>query len=353
MFKLALTAGHYLGTPGKRCLKSIDPNETREWWLNDRIADKIQKLLSEYKDIEILRTDDTTGHKSIELEDRVKAANTWGADFYLSVHHNAGINGGSGGGIMNYIYKNASSASAEWAKDLYDELVALTGLKGNRSEPIQKANLYETKYTNAPAVLMELGFMDSRTDVPVILTEEYATRCAQACVNVIVKRAKLQKNASKPAPAPAPAPSVSSTILKRGSEGESVERLQNLLNLLGYNCGDSDGDFGPNTEKAVIAFQKAYKLSVDGKYGPASHAAMQKALTSTSIIFKLSYTKSNQVKAMQEIINDFGYDCGTPDGVYGNKTVDGVRDFQRSRGLSTDGICGPKTIAKFKEYLSL
>ena len=80
---------------------------------------------------------------------------------------------------------------------------------------------------------------------------------------------------------------------------------------------------------------------------------MHKALTSTTIVFKLSYTKSNQVKAMQEIVNDFGYDCGTPDGVYGNKTVDGVRDFQRSRGLSTDGICGPKTIAKFKEYLSL
>ena len=40
-FKIALTAGHYKYTAGKRCLKSIDPNETREWWLNDRIADKV------------------------------------------------------------------------------------------------------------------------------------------------------------------------------------------------------------------------------------------------------------------------------------------------------------------------
>jgi hypothetical protein len=48
MFKLALSAGHYLYEAGKRCLKSIDTNETREWWLNDRIADRIQVLLSEY-----------------------------------------------------------------------------------------------------------------------------------------------------------------------------------------------------------------------------------------------------------------------------------------------------------------
>ena len=61
MFKLALTAGHYLGTAGKRCLKALDPKETREWWLNDRIVDKIQKKLSAYEGIEILRTDDTTG----------------------------------------------------------------------------------------------------------------------------------------------------------------------------------------------------------------------------------------------------------------------------------------------------
>ena len=31
IFKLALNAGHGLYTEGKRCLKSLDPKETREW----------------------------------------------------------------------------------------------------------------------------------------------------------------------------------------------------------------------------------------------------------------------------------------------------------------------------------
>jgi peptidoglycan hydrolase-like protein with peptidoglycan-binding domain len=255
---------------------------------------------------------------------------------------------------MNYIYTRASAASADWAEELYDELVKLTGLKGDRAAPIQKANLYETKYTDAPAVLMELGFMDSRTDVPVILTEQYATNCAQACVNVIVKRAKLKKKATSTTTTTKPAVKPSTTtLLKRGSEGEKVERLQNLLNLLGYDCGDSDGDFGGNTEKAVIAFQKAYKLGADGVYGPASHAAMKTALTSSKIVLTKSSVMSTKVKALQEIISDFGYDCGTQDGIYGSKTADGVKDFQRSRGLSPDGVCGPKTIAKFVEYLAL
>lgn len=351
MFKLALTAGHYLGTPGKRCLKSLDPNETREWVLNNRIADAIEKELAKYEGIEILRTDDTTGHKEIELADRVGAANKFKADFYLSIHHNAGANGTTAGGITAYIYKQASAASKQWQKDLYNELIKQTGLKGNRVSPLYASNLYEVKYTSMPAVLLELGFMDSKTDVPVILTDKFAMQCVEACVNVIVAKAGLKK---KPTPAPAPKPAApAAKILAKGSKGEDVERLQNLLNLLDYNCGDSDGDFGAKTEAAVKAFQAANKVGVDGKYGPKSEAAMDKALQSTKIVLSKNYTVDAQVWALQEIINDYGYDCGAPDGVYGNNTVSGVKNFQRSRGLTTDGAAGPKTIGKFVDYLKL
>lgn len=198
MFKIALTAGHYKGTAGKRCMKSLDPNETREWVLNDRIADKIEQLLKEYTGYELLRTDDTTGNKDISLIARTNAANNWKADFYLSIHHNAGINGGKGGGIVAYIYTKASAASAEWQKALYNALIAETGLKGNRSSPLQKANLHECRETNAPAVLLEMGFMDSQVDVPIILTEEYADKCAKAIVKVLVERGGLKKKAVEP-----------------------------------------------------------------------------------------------------------------------------------------------------------
>ena len=191
-FKIALTAGHYMGTPGKRCLKSLDPNETREWWLNDRIADKIEKLLQGYTGWELIRTDDTTGKKDIGLTARTNAANNFKADFYLSIHHNAGVNGGKGGGIVAFAYTKAQAASLEWQKELYNALIAATGLKGNRSNPTPKSNLHEVRETNMPAILLEMGFMDSASDVPVILSEEYADKCAAAIVSVLVKRGGLK-----------------------------------------------------------------------------------------------------------------------------------------------------------------
>lgn len=192
-FRIALTAGHYKYTAGKRCLKSLDPSETREWVLNDRIADKVESLLKGYTGYELLRTDDTTGEKDVSLSARTNAANSWGADFYLSIHHNAGINGGKGGGIMAYVYTSPGAESVAWQKELYTALISATGLKGNRSQPLAKANLHEVRETNMPAVLLELGFMDSTTDVPIILSEDFADKCARAIVEVIASRGKLVK----------------------------------------------------------------------------------------------------------------------------------------------------------------
>lgn len=192
-FKIALSAGHYKYTPGKRCLRSLDPKETPEWWLNDRIADKVEKLLKNYTGYELLRLDDTTGEKATELEDRSDRANKWGADFYLSIHHNAGINGGKGGGIVSIVYPGVGAATGDWQKDLYNALIGTTGLKGNRSNPLAEMDLHEVRETNMPAVLLELGFMDSATDVPIILTEKFADQCARAIVEVIANKAKLKK----------------------------------------------------------------------------------------------------------------------------------------------------------------
>ena len=198
MFKIALGAGHGLKTEGKRCMKALDPNETREWWLNDRICDYVESYLKDYEGYKLLRLDDSDdGAVNVPLADRVKAANNFGADFYLSVHHNAGINGGSGGGIVVYVHPNSSTTSREWQGALYDALIDHTGLKGNRTQPKAEGNYYVLKHTKMPAVLLELGFMDSKTDVPIILTNEYAQQCAKAIVEVIVAKGKLTKKPVK------------------------------------------------------------------------------------------------------------------------------------------------------------
>ena len=45
MSKIVIDAGHGKNTADKRCLKSLDQNETREWVLNDRVADALETYL--------------------------------------------------------------------------------------------------------------------------------------------------------------------------------------------------------------------------------------------------------------------------------------------------------------------
>ena len=193
--KIALGAGHGINTSGKRCLKSLDPNETREWWLNDRICDYVQYYMKqEYEGYEILRLDDSDdGKTDVGLSTRTAVANKWGADIYISVHHNAGVNGGSGGGIMAFVHPNASAESKAWRDELYAALIKRTGLKGNRSQPLATGNFQVLRESKMPAVLLELGFMDSKTDVPIILSEDFADKVAAACVSVIVSKGGLKK----------------------------------------------------------------------------------------------------------------------------------------------------------------
>ncbi len=208
MFKIALNAGHGLYTAGKRCLKSIDPTETREWKLNSRICDKIEAILSEYEGYELIRLDDRTGKVNVSLKKRTDTANNWGAHIYISVHHNAGINGGSGGGIVAYTCHGADEATKQWQSALYSSLIKHTNLRGNRATPLASASFHECTESAMPAVLLELGFMDSTTDTPIILTEEYADKCALAISEVLISRCGLAEKTAEKKPAEKPLPEV-------------------------------------------------------------------------------------------------------------------------------------------------
>ncbi len=291
MFKLALNAGHGKHTQGKRCMKSLDKTETREWALNSRICEKIESLLQEYSGYELMRLDDKSGESDIPLRQRTNTANGFGADFYLSIHHNAGIKGGIGGGIETYVYTAALKESLEWQSDLYKTLLEKTGLKGNRSNGRRKANLHECRESKMPCVLIECGYMDSKTDVPIILSDDFAAKVAEACVEVIVKKAALKKKA----------------------------------NSVSY-------------ENKIYFWQKAAikdgfkfsKYGADGKWGSECEKVAQKAVCKK----RLTYKYKNLTKLVQEAVGV------TADGKFGLKTKTAVMAFQIKNKLLADGIVG-------------
>ena len=63
-------------------------------------------------------------------------------------------------------------------------------------------------------------------------------------------------------------PITTQPMLRTGSRGDAVRKLQELLNAKGYTCGNVDGIFGSKTYAAVLAFQKANGLAADGIVGP-------------------------------------------------------------------------------------
>ena len=68
-------------------------------------------------------------------------------------------------------------------------------------------------------------------------------------------------------------------LLKRGCKGSYVKAVQFLLNGWGASCGvyGADGDFGPATEAAVLAFQRRNGLDPDGVIGNATYSKLMGA----------------------------------------------------------------------------
>lgn len=86
-----------------------------------------------------------------------------------------------------------------------------------------------------------------------------------------------------PDPDPIPTPktikkcTVELEELSYGCKSPSVETMQNLLADVGIEL-DVDGNFGPDTERALKEFQKRYKLTVDGICGPKTWKALIEAI---------------------------------------------------------------------------
>ena len=179
---VCIDCGHGLTTKGKQCLDG-----TKEWVLNSRIGEYVEDLLTE-KGITVVRSDDRLGKFDVPLSTRVRIANRV-SDYFISIHHNAGIKGGHGGGIVVFYYSGKPERERQ-ARALYNRAVAITGLKGNRSNPVVKKAFYVLRKTKCPALLIECGFMDSVRDLPIIKTEDFAWGIAHAIADFVLNDIK-------------------------------------------------------------------------------------------------------------------------------------------------------------------
>lgn len=160
---------------------------------------------------------------------------------------------------------------------------------------------------------------------------------------------------SMPTPTTTPLTPENVIVIRAGSMGEVVRRLQARLQELGYYTSRLDGVYLTDDIEAVRAFQSANGLKVDGKAGYETQTALysDSAIrgnansttdTSGTLVNTLRYgSEGNEVTTLQNRLIALGYLAGSADGKFGRDTKSAVIAFQKANGLSADGVVGTDT----------
>ena len=159
---------------------------------------------------------------------------------------------------------------------------------------------------------------------------------------------------STPTPTTTPLTPENVIVIRAGSMGEVVRRLQARLQELGYYTSRLDGVYLTDDIEAVRAFQSANGLKVDGKAGYETQTALYSDsairgnanVTSgeTALVNTLRYgSEGAEVTTLQNRLIALGYLAGSADGKFGRDTKSAVIAFQKANGLSADGVVGTDT----------
>lgn len=277
---LNIHAGHNTIVPGANGYFS-ETTESRN--VKNAVISKLQSL--DYKVYDC--TDDSGKTQNENLKNIVSKCNDHAADLNISIHFNASDGQGHGVEVLQY-----SNKTQEVAQNICNAIAQL-GFK-NRGVK-DRTDLYVLKHTKAPAILIECCFCDSAIDAGLYNYDSMASAIVKGLTGEV-------KETVQPQPAPAPTP--------KPSGDDWIRCLQiELNNQLGKDLV-VDGIKGPKTLNACPTVKKGAKGGI--------------------------------TKLIQERLVSVGFNL-TLDGIFGTKTKNAVKVFQKNRGLTEDGIVGPKT----------
>ena len=152
--------------------------------------------------------------------------------------------------------------------------------------------------------------------------------------------------------------------IRRGDRGDNVAAMQQLLVEQGYlNAGGADGIFGGGTEKALMKYQQDRNLNPDGVAWPQTLVDLEHDYGPWTTVQEMTRTQAGErvrvcqgcgfeqretidagtmfekgrrgedVRAMQQIIKEVGYDAGSFDGIYGGKLDNALAGFAADHGI--------------------
>lgn len=177
--KIFIDPGHGGPNPGAVA------NGVTEEYVNLNVSLELAELLRNAGfEVLVYRTtqdENVLPERNADLRNRAAMANSWGADYFVSIHTNSSVNTAAQG-VEAYVYRTGGPAEG-LAQSVVD---AVSDELGSVNRGVMTANFVVLRRTDMPAVLVELGYLSNPTEALNLNSPAWQRAVARAIFDGIV-----------------------------------------------------------------------------------------------------------------------------------------------------------------------